>query len=297
MKPFRITKFIFLSLCSLIAPSTQLFAQDAADIMFKVDKVENFSYNSSVRTIKFSTCQYAVDQGRMYCTDNPRIVIIESVHKDYFTPKKEKDAKSIDVIISPIADKGTGMLVWKYADQGEDSDFWLYLPALGKVKRIASKNEGSETGSVFGTEFSIEDATYRKLKDYTYKYLGDDTYNGRPAWMIESIPTAQRAKKTFYSKVISWIDKERYIILKEDLYDHNGKQYKQLATRKVEQIDGIWIVTKTSMNNLSTHRVTNYDTVSIGFNMEIDDEFFTQRVLTDFAYREKNMVKYRTYLK
>ncbi|MCH2193529.1 outer membrane lipoprotein-sorting protein [Kordia sp.] len=272
-----------------------VFAQSPKVIMVKVDSVENFTYNSSIRKFQFTSCRYDLSTGRLRCKNKPRQVIVENIHKDYLVAPKKKDAKSLDMIISPIADKGTNMLVWKKADQ-DDNDFWLYLPALGKVKRIASSNEGGETGSVFGTEFSIEDVSPRKIKDYTYKLLGENTINKRPVWIVESTPTEARSKKTYYSKVISYIDKERYVILKDELYNRTGKLFKQLVTKKVDRIDGVWIVTKSAMINLLSRRITNYDVLSIDFNLDIDDEFFTQRAMTDFAYREKKMNEYRTSL-
>ena len=271
-------------------------AQNAKEIMIKVDSVENFTYNSSVRKFQFTSCRYEISGGRLKCKTSPRVVLLENIHKDYIVGPKKKDAKSLDMIISPIADKGTNMLVWKKADQ-DDNDFWLYLPALGKVKRIASTNDGGETGSVFGTEFSIEDVSPRKIKDYTYKILGEETFNNRPVWKIESVPTEQRAAKTFYSKVISFVDKDRNIILKDELYNRNGTLFKQLISKKVEKIDGIWIVTESAMINLSSRRITNYDILSVDFGLEIDDEFFSQRAMIDFSYREKKMNEYRTHQK
>ncbi|XLS29193.1 outer membrane lipoprotein-sorting protein [Flavobacteriaceae bacterium M23B6Z8] len=286
----------FLIVFGLFVSSSKTNAQDAKEIMIKVDSVENFTYNSSIRKFQFTSCRYEIAGGRLRCKNKPRVTIVENIHKDKVVGPRKKDANSLDMVISPIADKGTNMLVKKKAGE-DDNDFWLYLPALGKVKRVASSNDGGETGSVFGTEFSIEDVSQRKIKDYTYKILGEDTFNNRPVWKIESVPTEARSKKTFYSKVVSYIDKERFIILKDELYNKQGTLFKQLIAKKVDRIDGIWIVTKSAMINLSSRRITNYDVLSIIFNIDLEDEFFTQRAMTDFAYREKKMDEYRTKLK
>jgi hypothetical protein len=296
MKLFIKNKFEFLFIFCLVASINLLHSQNAKAIMVKVDSVENFTYDSSVRKFQFTSCRYEISGGRLRCKNNPRITIIENIHKDKLVGPRKKDANSLDMVISPIADRGTNMLVWKKADQ-DDNDFWLYLPALGKVKRIASSSDGGETGSVFGTEFSIEDVSPRKIKDYTYKIIGEDKFNNRPVWKIESVPTEVRAKKTFYSKVVSWVDKERFVIMKDELYNRHGNLFKQLIAKKVDYIDGVWIVTKSSMINLLSRRITNYDVLSITFDVEIDDEFFTLRAMTDFAYREKKMDEYRSQLK
>lgn len=277
-------------------------AQNAEDIMVKVDSVENFSYNSSIRIFQFTSCRYEISQGRLQCKSKPRLVRVENIHEDYIVAPKKKDARSLHMITSPISDRGTIMLVWENADK-YDNDCWMYLPVLGKVKRVVTAIDGddpgsvNESGSVFGTQFSFEDVSPRKIKDYTYKFIGEDTYRGRPVWKIESTPTALRANKTFYSKVVSYVDKERFIRLKDELYNHQGNLYKQLMTYEVQKIDGVWIVTKSSMNNLVLHSITNYDLSLIAFNLEIDDELFTQRSFTDFSYRERKMSEYRKFLK
>ena len=65
----------------------------------------------------------------------------------------------------------------------EDERF-LYLPSLGRVRRIA----GSETQDSFvGSDFTYEDIGGREFDDYTYSFAGADGENaswtpaGRPA--------------------------------------------------------------------------------------------------------------------
>lgn len=296
MKTFQITILIALSVFFLIVLSSPLSAQSTRDIMVEVDNVLKDSYTSTFQKVKLSTCKYSVKQKRMACTEEPRVKVLESILKDYGTHKR--DSRSVNIILEPVSDRGICMLTYEYYDADKDNDFWLYLPALGKVKRlISSSDDSEESGSFFGTEFSIEDVEDRKIDDYTYKILKEETYEDRPVWIIESIPTPKRLRKTRYSKIISWVDKERYVILKDDLYNHQGNHYKQMLKKDIVQIDNVWIARKAFMNNLSTRRITNMELISAAFNMEIPDEFLTQRTLTDFAFRERNLVKLRTYLK
>lgn len=290
-------RVILVSVCCLLF-AIPLSAQDARKIMTEVDKVES-AYQSSVRRWTLSTCKYTVKNRRMRCMDKPKKNLLENIHKDYPTQPNsgEIETRSFDIIVEPIRDKGTCLLAYSYAKENSDTDFWMYLPALGKTKRLLASSDGGESASLFGSEFSIEDSENRKLKDYTYKLIGEKTYRKRSAWVIESTPTPARAKKSAYSKILSWVDKKTHLILKDELFDRNGKLYKQLVTTKFEQIDNVWIVTKSSMNNLRIRRISNYHILSVGFNMEVDDKIFSQRALTDFAFREKEMNKYRKFLK
>ncbi|MGO4780547.1 hypothetical protein AB4084_34235, partial [Lysobacter sp. 2RAB21] len=71
---------IFLAALFLAAPTASL-AQDAREIMIKVDDATNHSFSSSARQLKYSTCRYQVGDGKLSCAEKPRIVIVESFSK------------------------------------------------------------------------------------------------------------------------------------------------------------------------------------------------------------------------
>lgn len=287
---------IFLAALFLAAPTASL-AQDAREIMIKVDDVTNHSYRSSVRQMKFSTCRYRLSSGKLSCAEKPRITRFELFSRHVPVAQGEVDHKSLDVIVDPISEKGTAMLSWIYADDDKPYDIWVYLPVLSKVKRIVSVTDGNEAGAMFGSELSTEDSSDdRKIRDYTYKLLGQDTYRGRPVWKIEMTPTASRRKRSYYSRIVTYVDKERLNVLKDELYDPTGRYYKEWSVMEVKQFGRVWLPTKASMNNLLKRRITVVETSDVALNVDIHDEFLTQRSLTDFAYRERQMQIYRKSL-
>jgi hypothetical protein len=293
MKPAHI--FFAVALLAITSPA---IAQDARQIMVKVDQVANHSFSSSARVIQFTTCRYNIASGKLSCREKPRVIKVESVQRSNDVKDlPDRNNKAFNVIIDPVSDKGTATLSFSYAEDEKDSDFWIYLPALAKVKRIVSVSDSSESGALFGSELSTEDADLRKIKDYTYRLLGEEKIRERAAWKVELMPTAYRRTRSYYSKIVVWVDKERSVVLKEDIYDRAGRHYKQRSALDVERIDGVWIVTKGSMNNLFSKRITIWDESGTKLNADIDDEFLTQRSLTDFAYRERMMTKYRGFIK
>jgi hypothetical protein len=284
---------ITASLSFLLAMTAS--AETARDIMLKVDKVARESYSSSIQKVKLSTCKYGVSANKMRCVEEPRIKVLESVQKD--AGVGAKDTRSISILLEPIGEKGIGMLTYDYDDPEKDADTWLYLSALGKVKRMISSSEDSdESGSFFGTEFSIEDVETNKVDDYTYSLSKEETFADRPTFVIESIPTEKKSRKSRYGKSVSWVDRERFIVLKVNLFNRHGKPYKQLTVRNTELIDKVWISRNLTMNNLVTRRITNMDLINVAFNIEVPDEFLTQRTLTDFAFRERELVKLRKFI-
>ncbi|MCP4024407.1 MAG: outer membrane lipoprotein-sorting protein, partial [Desulfobacteraceae bacterium] len=187
-------------------------------------------------------------------------------------------------------------LQYDYEQKKKDTDQWLYLSAMGKVKRIVSGNENEpKTGSFFGSELSYEDMEKRHLDDYTYKILGIETYRGRPCTVIESTPTKERAKKSNYSKSRQWVDTERDIILKSILYNRQGKKMKKIYFGDIQMIDQILVPMQIAVLNIETKRRTLFTYEKIALNVKVKDEFLTQRTLTDGAFRQSNLSKYQQH--
>jgi len=280
----------------LVGLPAAVVGQSARDIVLKVDKVVRESSSSSIQKMKLATCKYGKKKKKIVCVEKPRIKVIESIQKDM--GPSGKDTYGVSIILEPIGEKGIGMLSYDYDAADKDADTWLYLSALGKVKRMISSSEDSdESGSFFGTEFSVEDMESTKIDDYKYKIIKNTTYRKRPVWIVESVPTSKRMRKTRYSKTVTWIDRERYIVLKVHLYNRHGKPHKRLSMRDIKLIDNVWVARKMSMNNLISRRVTHMQLYSIAFNIDVPDDFLTQRTLTDFAFRERELNKLRRHIK
>ncbi len=283
----------FVAACLFAGPA---LAENPREIMAQVDDVARNSYSSTIQKVKLSTCRYGRKGKKIVCAENPRVKVMESVQKD--TGVNGRDSQSIAIILAPAREKGIGMLTYDYDDPDHDADNWLYLSALGKVKRmISGSDDDGESGSFFGTEFSIEDMENTNIDDFSYRIMKKTIYRKRPVWIIQSTPTAKKARKSKYSKIITWIDRERLITMKIQMYNRYGKPSKRMTLKSIKKIDGVWIARKLTMNNLKTKRVTNMSLFSIAFNIEVPDAFLTQRTLTDSAFRERELAKLRRHLK
>ena len=221
---------------------------------------------------------------------------LESVAKNY--GPELKDTKSVTITLEPAAERGIGMLSFAYDETGRDNETWLYLSALGRVKRLASgdSDEETEPASLFGSEFTTEDTETGSLEYYALYVLVETTTAGRAVWKVEQIPMEERAKKTRYSRQIHYIDKERYVGLRSEMYDQYDKEVKRLMASRVELVNDVWMARSLTMMNLVTNRLSNMAFVEIYTDLDIQDEFLTQRTLTDAAYRETELEKLRDQL-
>jgi len=270
------------------------FAQNAKDIMQKV--IDRDDGTTEISRVSLSTCKVE-KKGRAYvCSENPRIKLMDMVRKDY--GPKEKDHKTVSIIIEPPSEKGIGFLQYDYDQVDKDTDQWLYLSALGKVKRIVSGNDNEpKTGSFFGSEFTYEDMESLHIDDFSYKILGSETYRNNKCWVIESIPEKHHAPKSNYSKFMDWIDQKRFLVLKSILFDRQGKRIKKIYYQDIENINNILVPRKIIVFNLQTKRRTILSYEKIALNRPVKDDFLTQRTLTDGAFRESTLRQYQTYLK
>lgn len=286
-------KLLVAAACCLAAPA-MASTMSAADVMKSVDSVSRKSFSSAVVKTQLSTCKYRLQDSAIACKEKPRVTLLEVGEKKYGADNQ--DSRSIALVMQPVSDKGIGLLTYEYAQAGKENDVLLYLPALSKVRRLVSGSDGNEDGgSFFGTEFFVDDVQLKKLEDFTYTMVREETFETRPAWVIEATPTERRAKRTAYDKLVLWIDKERKVILKEDLYNRSAKLYKQRLNRDYAQVDNVWIARQQTMNNLITNRITAIENVSVTYNKPVPDELFTERSLTDFTFREKNLGVLRTF--
>ena len=275
----------------LLLSSLQVYAEtdlNAREIMEKVDEESRKSSDSAFTRMKLTTCKYGLSGGKVKCAEKARVKLVESAQIN--TGKDNKDSKSIAIILEPSTEKGIGMLSYNYDDSDRDNETWLYLSALGKVKRISVRNsddEETESASIFGTEMTTEDQETGKLDDYTYKLLGQGKFRGREVAVIESTPKPHRLSKSSYGKTQSWIDTERFITLKVQMFDKYNNPIKKLEVGKVEKINDVWMGRSLTFFNTVSNRLTNMKIEAINFDMEIKEDFLTQRALTDQAFREK----------
>ena len=279
-----------------LAPAISAQDLNGREIMELVDEAQRATSDSAFNRMQLSTCKFGIRESRITCAERARVKALESVGKNYGL--NLKDTKSITIVLEPAAERGIGMLSFAYDDSSRDNETWLYLSALGRVKRIASgsSDDDTEPASVFGSEFTTEDTETGKLEEYEINVLEETTESGRDVWKIEMIPNEERARKSRYSKTISYIDKERYVGLRIEMFDQYGKEVKRLLASRVELINDVWVARSLTMMNLVTNRLSNMAILEINTGIDVDDEFLTQRTLTDVAFRETELQKLRAQI-
>ncbi len=180
--------------------------------------------------------------------------------------------KSLTIFDEPRDVKGTAFLSFAHAAKPDDQ--WLYLPALKRVKRIASRNK---SGPFMGSEFAYEDLSSFEIEKYRFKYLGDEQQQGQSSYLIEQIPTDQYSG---YTKQLVWLDKEHYRPLKMEFYDRKNTLLKTLTFSDYAQyLDQYWRAHTMTMVNHQTGKSTTLTTHDIAFQVGLSDSDFSQSSL------------------
>ena len=174
--------------------------------------------------------------------------------------------------------RGTGFLVWEHPDS-EDERF-LYLPSLGRVRRIA----GSETQESFvGSDFTYEDIGGREFEEYTYSVVDENASwtpasggTARPAWRLES---RRKDRSAEFPRVVSTILKESFVVVSADIFNRRNEKQKVYLVRRLEQIEGIWTVMDAEMSNALEKSRTELVIQKADYNVGLKEADFTRREL------------------
>ncbi|UCN01179.1 outer membrane lipoprotein-sorting protein [Sulfurimonas sp. SWIR-19] len=163
-------------------------------------------------------------------------------HMKMIILEKASGNKSLMTFLSPADVKGTKFLNYEHINK--DDDQWLYLPALKRVKRIASKNK---SGSFMGSEFSYEDLSSFSAKKYTFTgQAKEEILNGKKYYVGKRVPVS---KNSGYTKQISWVNAKTFLIKKVDYYDRKHELLKTAYFDDYKKIKGVWRVRKMTMTN------------------------------------------------
>ena len=134
--------------------------------------------------------------------------------------------------------RGTGFLVWEHPKQ--DDERFLYLPSLGRVRRIA----GTETQESFvGSDFTYEDIGGRELDDYTYAIVDENA-----SWTRHQVGAHDpRGDSNRDERTRPRVPARRLARAEGQLRRRRGRdlqpaerEAEAYTVRRLEQVEGIW---------------------------------------------------------
>lgn len=171
--------------------------------------------------------------------------------------------------LSPAREKGTKML--KLKDR-----LWIYSPETDRTIRISGHMlRQSVMGSDLSYEDMMEDQRLRRL--YRARVTGEEGIDGRGCWVLEL--TAKEVEVAYHSRKV-WVDQERMVPLKEELFAKSGKLLKKLELKDVVRTEGRWYPKRMIFKDmLKTGKGTEFIVESILFDQQIPEHIFSKAAL------------------
>jgi outer membrane lipoprotein-sorting protein len=141
----------------------------------------------------------------------------------------EGEDKAFTEYTNPAREKGTKML--KLEDK-----LWIFSPSTDRIIQITGQMlRQSVMGSDLSYEDMMEDADL--TSHYNAEVTGTDTLQNRKCWILQL--NALKEGEAYQVRKI-WVDQERYVPLKEELYAKSGKLLKRTQLSEVKRIQGRW---------------------------------------------------------
>lgn len=177
--------------------------------------------------------------------------------------------RSFTEYLAPAREKGTKML--KLEDE-----LWIYSPSTDRIIKISGHMLRQ---SVMGSDLSYEDMmdNSKLLEDYNASVTETVMFNETNCWVLEL--QAKTADVNYQIRKI-WVDKDRFIPLKEEMYAKSGKLLKKTELSDIKKIGNRWYPMRIVFKDmLKKGDGTEFIVDEIEFDQAIDDYIFTKAAL------------------
>ena len=177
--------------------------------------------------------------------------------------------KAFTEYLSPEREKGTKMLKLKDL-------LWIYSPETDRTIQLSGHLLRQ---SVMGSDLSYEDMMeHRKLTDiYNAKLVAEEIRDGRKCFVLE---LNARVQDVNYVKQKIWIDEERYVPLRQELYAKSGQLLKVITLSNVQKVSGRWFPHKMNYKDaLKNGQGTDFVIQKIQFDVVIPAVLFSKASL------------------
>lgn len=229
--------------------AVSVFAQDAEEVIRKVD----YNLSAETRIVESSMTVHGRRSSRTMTSKS-------------YTVGNEK---SFTEYLSPAREKGTKMLKL-------DKEMWLYSPSTDRTIMISGHLLRQ---SVMGSDLSYEDMMEdRKLTDiYSATLAGEETIDDRKCYILD---LTAKVDDVAYETQKIWVDAERFVPLKQELYAKSGQLLKQITLSDVKQISNRWYPRRMMYKDvLKEGKGTEWLITRIEFDQPIPEYVFSKASL------------------
>ena len=204
-------------------------------------------------------------------TENARGAQREYTVRVYLRSDDGGDQQFLEYL-APADVRGTKFL--SINEPGQDDQMWLYMPALGRERRIAAHMTGD---SFMGTDFTYEEigGGFNYSEEYKAKRLDDEREAGRDCYVLE---LTAADSDPLYEKIQMWVWQEEMVPVKLQFFDSGDILLKTLTMNSFQPVSGDLIPHELIMadNVKGTRTILTIAELS---QEDVSDDVFTVRNL------------------
>ena len=169
------------------------------------------------------------------------------------------ERRTLSVVLAPESLRGTAFLV---QNDGAASDVqWLYIPAIGRVRRLVSPEAYS---AFLNSDFTYADLGFVDT-GARYRLLGTKTYDGTRALEIEGLPK----QSWYYGRTVTSVASDSGRPLERKLYDPAKRLWKVERWGGTSAVDGVPTVLRVSMEDLQAKTRTDIDVSAVRYDVPV----------------------------
>lgn len=176
------------------------------------------------------------------------------------------DDLAMVLVTAPARDKGTVYLKRK-------KEVWNWIPSIERsIKLPPSMMNQSWMGTDFTNDDLVKEASI--VVDYFHKITGETTIDGRLCYQLELIPRPEST--VVWGKVLLWIDKVDFLMLKAEYYDEEGELINRMTAGDIKILGGRLlpaVMEMTPVKKKGNKTVLTYTRIT--FDRPLDDSFFS----------------------
>lgn len=193
----------------------------------------------------------------------------------YRLAKGRGESATLIRFLEPKDIAGTGLLSVTSADGSNEQS--LYLPAMDRVRRIASDRKG---GRFVGSDIYYEDLQERLPSKDRHRLLGKEEIGATTLTVLESVPVDPA--ESVYKKRVSLVDPQTLLVHRIDYFERDEstptKRWEMLASKRIQ---GYWTVTDSRLTDLGTGHSTRLVVDGVKYDRKLPAQLFTPKALAD----------------
>lgn len=168
------------------------------------------------------------------------------------------------VVLAPASLRGMSYLIQH--GSGDINVQWVYLPIVGRVRKISSPEAYA---AFLNSDFTYADLGFVGTGS-KFTLIGDAEHDGVKCQLVQAAPKEAWA----YARTVTCIARDGHLPVDRQVYDASNTLWKVQKWSRPEMIDGVPTIFKTSMEDLREKSRTDLEVTAIRYGLPVPESLF-----------------------